>query len=225
MHCIHRTCRRLSFVWAIVLGLLMAVPSAFAGEPTEFVKRQAEQVDEVLADRSNSDVRTDAFAEIVQEAVDFRELAKRSLGEHWKEQNEENRKQFLELLEKLLRANYKNKITGEKLGQDYEIKYLDEKQRDDRAFVSSRVQWGETEKERKPLDFKLMKKEGGWVIYDLVIDDISLESTYRDSYTEIIEEDGWDALIEKMKERIEELRNEAGEETSEGTPEEADGEE
>ncbi len=198
--------------WTAVLiagGFVLTASPVWAGEPTEFIKRQATQIDGVMSNDEASEERTEAFAEIVNEAVDFRELASRALGDHWKEQSKDNREQFLSLLRELLRANYKSKITGEKLGEDYEIKYLEEKAREDRAFVSTRVQWGDSDKERKPLDFKLMSKEDGWIIYDMVIDDISLESTYRDSYTEIIENEGWDVLIDKMNERTEELRKQA----------------
>jgi phospholipid transport system substrate-binding protein len=212
MHPIKQACRWLISA-SLACGFVLTASTVWAGEPTDFIKRQAERVDDVMAENEASEARAEAFAEIIDEVVDFRELASRALGTHWKEQSEDNREQFLDLLEKLLRANYKSKITGEKLGEDYNIEYLEEKKREDRAFVATRVVWGDADNERKPLDFKLMKKKKGWVVYDMVIDDISLEATYRDSYTEIIEEEGWDALIEKMKKRIEQLRAKAQKET------------
>jgi phospholipid transport system substrate-binding protein len=52
----------------------------------------------------------------------------------------------------------------------------------------------------------LLKKADGWVIYDIVIDDISLVETYRDAYTEIIEKEGWDSLISRMEEKAAQLQ-------------------
>ena len=207
--------RWFSLVLAAVAALtLMVGPAAASAEsPKAFVKRQTDEVTKLLAEEE-SEERAEKFSEKAQEIIDFEMLASRALEGHWKERSDEEREQFLTLLQRLLEANYKRKLEGQKVGEDYTIEYLEEKQRDDRAFVNTRVKWGETEKERKPVSYKLVRQEGEWIIYDVVIDDISLEQTYRESYTEIIKKEGWDALIEKMKKKIDELESESGTEAS-----------
>ena len=58
---------------------------------------------------------------------------------------------------------------------------------------------------KKPLVYKLLQRGGSWVVFDIVIDDISLEETYSEDYTAIIVDEGWPALIQKMKDRVKEL--------------------
>lgn len=205
-----RTNTRCRGTWlSLMVGvmLLFVAGPVWAGEPTEFIKQQTDRVSNALSEE-DSDERSEKFAKIANEIIDFRMLASNSLGEHWEAQDAENQEEFLSLLRKLLRANYEKKLKGKTAGEDYTIDYDDERTRGDRAIVETTVSWGEGEEKRKPLDYKLVDKESGWIIYDVVIDDLSLEETYRESYTEIIEEEGWDALLDKMRKKIESLRDE-----------------
>jgi phospholipid transport system substrate-binding protein len=184
---------------AFVLG---GLSPALAGEPTDFIKKNAEEVSKLLRKEESKQRHAD-FSKKVNEIVDFRELASRALGEHWKAQEPEEQEKFLSLLQELLEANYQEKLEGKTLGEDYKIEYLDEKTRDSLAIVRTQVKWNEGQ---KPASYKLIKKESGWITYDIIIDDISLVETYRDAYTEIIEKEGWDELINRMEQRAEQLR-------------------
>ena len=196
----------------IVIGLALFLVSstASARTPTAFIKAHTSEVTKLL-EEEESDARAKKFSEKAEAIIDFRMLASRALEGYWEKRTEEEQDEFLELLQELLEANYKGKLEGNKIGEDYTIDYLDEKQRGDRALVRTEVKWGETEKKQKPIEYKMTKKSGGWVVYDVVIDDISLEETYRESYTKIIKEDGWESLIQKMKDKIEELEEESDE--------------
>lgn len=194
----------------VLLAVLLGAGTVAAESPTEYIKAHTDEVTELLEEEA-SEERSEKFSKKAQELIDFRMLASRALEGYWEERSEEEQEEFLTRLQALLEANYKNKIEGQKLGEDYTIEYIDEKQREDRALVRMKVKWGETEKKQKPVDYKMMKQEDDWIVYDLVIDDISLEETYRESYTKIIDREGWDALIEKMGEKIEKLKEENGE--------------
>jgi len=202
--------------WSRWFGAAVAVLLTFASttasaeqSPMEFVKDHADDVTELLA-QEESENRAEKFSEKANEIIDFRMLASRALEGYWEERSEKEQDQFMSHLQELLEANYKRKLQGYELGEDYEIEYLEEKRREDRAIVKTNVAWGESEKKQKPVDYKLAKKEEGWVIYDVVTDGASLEQTYREAYTEIIEDEGWDALIDKMASKIVRLKSEEG---------------
>ena len=93
--------------------------------------------------------------------------------------------------------------TDKILKGDYAIQYTGEKVRANRAIVKSTVRVKDTS---KPVDYKLMQKDAKWVVYDIVIDDIGLEETYREAYVEIIEDEGWTGLISRMKEVLADRR-------------------
>ncbi len=194
--------KRILTIAAVLLTMTFAT-SAFAGAPTDYVKTKAEDVAKILAGKP-SKKRTAKFQEVLESTIDFRELASRSLGEHWTVRKPEEQQEFLDLLQKLLRANYEKKLSGNTLGKDYTISYGEEKTRKTRAIVKTSVVYKE---ESKPVDYKLYQADKAWKIYDIVIDDISLEETYRESYVEIIEEEGWNSLIQRMKDRLKEVES------------------
>jgi phospholipid transport system substrate-binding protein len=48
-----------------------------------------------------------------------------------------------------------------------------------------------------------MRKKGkGWRVTDMVTDGVSLVSNYRSQFNKIITEDGWDVLMQKMKDKL-----------------------
>lgn len=199
---LHRSIR-LTISLLISIGLLLSLSTAaLAGEPTDFIKKNAEDVSDLLK-RKDTKERSEKFSKKLHSLVDFRELADRALGEHWDARNEEEQEQFLSLLQELLEANYKKKLEGQELGKDYELKYLEEKTRDNKAIVATKVVWSNGE---ESVEYKMLERDSGWIIYDIVIDDISLVETYRESYVEIIEKEGWDELISKMKTKAEQVR-------------------
>lgn len=189
----------------IVAGLLVMLftASAFAQEksPLEVVKARSSELTTILGEPDSAE-RSERVNKALYDTVDFSELATRALGKHWTNRTEAERAEFLDLLQRLLQANYSQQISGRKLGKDYTLEYGDERIRGDRAVVKMTVKY---DKKKHPVTYRLTKKGNTWVVYDLVIDDVSLEETYREGYVPIIEEDGWDGLIQLMKDRLAEL--------------------
>lgn len=180
----------------------MLISASAWASPTDYVKKRTDEVTKVLSQKDTSK-REDKLRSVLLETIDFRELASRALGEHWSSRTPEEQQEFLDLLQELLRANYEGQLSGRQLGKDYEIKYGDARERNDMAIVKTVVV---AKDETKPVDYKLVKKGDAWSIYDVVIDDISLEETYRDAYVEIIKKEGWPSLIQRMKDKAEEAR-------------------
>lgn len=193
----------------IVAGLLVLSfsTSVFAQDktPLEVVKARSADLTTILGE-PDSAARSERVNKALYETVDFGELATRALGKHWTNRTEAERTEFLDLLQRLLQANYSKQLSGRKLGKDYTLEYGDERIRDDRAVVKMTVKY---DKKKHPVTYRLTQKGNSWVVYDLVIDDVSLEETYREGYVPIIEEDGWDGLITLMKERLAELEKPA----------------
>lgn len=185
-----------------VLGSVLMCSSAWAGPATDYVKSKTDEITKLLAAKPTKK-RDEQLRKVFNETVDMRELASRSLGKHWEARTAEEQQEFLSLLQELLQVNYESKVSGKSYSsKEYTIEYSDERVREDRAIVKSKVTY---KKDTRPVDYRLVKKDS-WVIYDLVIDDISLEETYREAYVEIIESDGWEELIKLMKEKVEESK-------------------
>jgi ABC-type transporter MlaC component len=196
---------RVLSVLALVLMVALAAP-AWAGPPTDFVKGKSSKLFEII----NSDLgakRTENMKKEVRTLVDYEELANRALGKHWAARSPEEKKEFIGLLEQLVELNYANRFKDKKSGQNYNIKYTDEKVRAStgQAIVKTAISYGG---DSFTLDYKLLKKDekSDFIIYDAVFDEISLEETYREAYVPIIEKEGWASLVKRMKDKLAELK-------------------
>lgn len=192
---------RCSIALFLLAGLVLVSSTAVAATPNAVAESRTNAVARVLSEPA-SPQRTARLGAEIDQSIDFAHLASLSLGRHWAERTEEERVEFLTLLRRLLQANYEGRLAGNQLREDYTVTYEAARIRGERAVVPATIR----HKERtEDVVYRLHRHEGQWKIYDLVIDDISLEETYREGYVPIIEEDGWDELISLMRERIEEL--------------------
>lgn len=197
--------RRRYTVSLIALALMtLLCGSVWAATPNDVVEQRTEAVAVVLA-QPDSPERTERLAGTIDESLDFGFLAGLALGRHWQERSDEERQEFMELLRTLLQANYEDRLAGHELDDDYTIDFEEARTRGERAFVAARVVH---EERTEDIVYRLYQDdEEQWRIYDLIVDDISLEETYRDGYVPIIEQHGWEELIRRMERRVEALES------------------
>ena len=52
-----------------------------------------------------------------------------------------------------------------------------------------------------PYLFAMLRKrnDGRWLVYDVEVENVSMVSSYRDSYRDIVSRDGLDGLLEQMR--------------------------
>ncbi|MEJ2695889.1 MAG: ABC transporter substrate-binding protein [Candidatus Sulfobium sp.] len=181
--------------------ILIGVRPVLAGVPMDEVKKTTDEVLGVLRNKElkgpeKEELRRQKILEIVSKIFDFREMAKRSMGIYWRRRTPEERKEFVPLYKDLLNATYMRKVekyTNEK------IVYTDESIEGDYAVVRTRV-ITKTGTEI-PLDYRLMKKDGRWVVYDVVIEGVSLVNNYRSQFSQIIRSDSYEELVKKLKKK------------------------
>jgi phospholipid transport system substrate-binding protein len=54
------------------------------------------------------------------------------------------------------------------------------------------------------LEYKLLAKEGRWLVYDVITDEQSMVENYRAEFNKIINKESFDALLRRMKKKLEE---------------------
>ncbi|MCK5680732.1 ABC transporter substrate-binding protein [bacterium] len=152
--------------------------------------------DENLKGVEKRELRRERIAEVVFLQFDMSRMAKYSLGRGWRDLNKLERDQFTDLFRKLMAKSYVSTIdayAGE------EISYLKEIVKGDKAEVRTVVVGGSKE---IPLSYKLMLSDGRWLIYDVIIENVSLVRNYRSQLSPIIKKYGFAGLVERMEKRI-----------------------
>jgi phospholipid transport system substrate-binding protein len=52
-----------------------------------------------------------------------------------------------------------------------------------------------------PVEYRMHLKNGRWLVYDVVIEGVSLVSNYRTQFNKIVQTESYDSLVQKLKER------------------------
>ncbi len=183
---------------------LFTASDAYAGEPTNQVKQTVDKVLDILRNKElkkpeKTKERRTAIRKTISERFDFEEMAKRSLALHWRKRTPEERKEFVPLYADLLERSYIKKIEAY---EDEKILYVGEDIEGEYSVVKSKVI---TKRNVEiPIHYRLLKKNGKWEVYDVVIEGVSLVSNYRTQFNKIILRDSYEELVKKMKDKQEE---------------------
>jgi len=182
----------------LLLGPWLASP-ARAGAPLEQLRAQIDRVLKILDDAEmkkdgRGKDRRAAVRKIADDIFDFQETAKRSLGRHWPTRSASERDEFVKLFSDLLERSYISKIElygGEK------IAYLGDTLEGDQALVRTRiVTKGGAE---VPVEYRMLKRGERWLVYDVIIEGVSLVANYRTQFNKIIQTSSYAELVKKMK--------------------------
>jgi phospholipid transport system substrate-binding protein len=178
--------------------------TAYAGVPTDQVRQTVDKVLDILNNKElkkpgKVKERRAAIRKTVGERFDFEEMAKRSLALYWKQRTPEEKKEFVPLYADLLERSYIKKIENY---SDEKIIYTDEKIDDGYAIVKTKII---TKRNVEiPIEYKLLKKNNKWDVYDVVIESVSLVNNYRNQFSKIIRTNSYEELVKRMKHKQDE---------------------
>ncbi len=186
--------------WATLVGAIvwMAAGIAFAQiAPDALVKNTVDEVLGVI--KNNKDRR--ALNEVVEKKVlphfDFQTMTRQAVGRHWREASLAQQRSLENAFRALLVTTYATALTQSSTAdQTVEVRPLVVRPADDDVTVKTLVK----DASRKPLavDYRLAKAANGWKVYDVVVENLSLVTNYRDSFNSEIGRSGIDGLIKAL---------------------------
>jgi phospholipid transport system substrate-binding protein len=186
---------------ALALGL---VARAEAATPTEELRQYTDRVLQVLQDPAlTPQARRTAVRDLAIEVFDVTETAKRALGPHWQQLTPAQRDEFVRLFRDLLEQSYVSRIDeygGER------IRYVSERVDGDSATVRAMIVTRQGTE--VPVESRLLKKGDRWLIYDVLVENVSLVANYRSQFDRIIRTASYDELVKRLKAQIQRLMEE-----------------
>jgi phospholipid transport system substrate-binding protein len=197
MHIRFKTLLSISFI----AMMICAASPVYAGVPTEEIRTAIDQGIEILksAKLDNSKQRSQVInqlREIVYTRFDFEEMAKRSLGSHWRRLNPQQQKEFVSAFTELLETTYADKID---LYEGQQVEYIGETIDKNYAEVNTRV-IGKN-RQTYTVDYKLHEIGGKWRIYDVIAENISLVNNYRSQFNRVIVNSSIEELIKRIRQK------------------------
>jgi phospholipid transport system substrate-binding protein len=178
--------------------------------PMAELKKSNERLDKVLQ-RNRPDWSPEAelqrteVRKLVGSFLDYAELARRSLAKHWDTITPKQRTEFVDTLRELVERSYLRQVHG---NPNYTIKYEKETKTGNEADVTGTLMTTSRGKKVKiALEYKMLWKDR-WVVYDVVTDEQSMLENYRAEFNKIINKDGFEALLKRMKKKLDEKEEE-----------------
>ena len=196
-----------SILLALTLVLLTAASViAAVPRPTNQLRLTVDRIIEVLRDKDLSqDQVLQEVAELVRAKFDFWAMSQRTLGINWKKATKEEQQRFVELFAKLLEDTYRGRIKAYTFNDEH-VEYIGERVLGSRAEVDTIV----ISNKEIPVSYKMRLKGEEWLVYDVIIEEVSLISNYRNSYGEILRDEGFKGLLSRMETKIKELAENGG---------------
>ena len=199
-----RFARALALATALLL-ILTGPGRVWAGAPTDQLRAQIDRTVKILDDPElkkdgKQRARRAAVRQVANDIFDFAETAKRSLARHWASRTQAERDEFVLLFTDLLERSYISKIElygGEK------IKFVGDSVDPDGAVVRTRLVTKQGTE--IPIDYRMHARGDKWLVYDVLIEGVSLISNYRTQFNKIITTSSYQELVKKMKTKQEEF--------------------
>jgi phospholipid transport system substrate-binding protein len=179
----------------LVLMFLSIAPVRATATPTEQVEATVRSVLTILRQHPASE--TKELEQAIGERFDFEEMAKRSLGSHWRDLTPQQQEQFVTLFTDLLKDTYIDEI---KAYNNEKVIFTGERRDGAYAVVQSRI----VPKDGPPIsvDYRLQLTGDEWKVYDVIIENVSLVNNYRSQFNRVWVNGSFEELIRRMK-RIE----------------------
>jgi len=190
--------------WIIIpfLVLFLIPLQAGAETPLGTVETGVNEVLEILKDPRLQGVgyekeKKEKIWNVLNEFFDFTELAKRTIGRQWKEITDKEKREFIALYKSVLEDAYMERIlaySDEKIVFDSETKLSDTK-----VEVMTRVIRRTTE---IPIAYRVLKEGDRWMVYDVIIEGVSLTGNYRTQFREILVNGTFEDLLKILREKV-----------------------
>jgi phospholipid transport system substrate-binding protein len=191
--------RVLASFGALLLATAVALPALAAESAQDFVKVRQNQVSQLVR-QAPGNQRDKQVAAVLDGMLDYDELAKRSLANHWGSLSDAQHKEFTDVLRSLVRRNYERNV---KNILDYRVDYLGEESGSEEVIVRSRASSSSnTREEPISIDYHLMKTNSGWRVVDVVTEGSSFVGNYKNQFHRVIQKDGYDVLVRRMKDKL-----------------------
>jgi len=167
--------------WLSAIFILSSAPSFSAVKPIDEIRVAVTKVIQVLKEpamksRQERQELIGRLEKIIDPIFDFEEMAKCSLGPHWRSLTPEQRKEFVPLFRAFLGKVYLGRIESH---QDEKVFFARETLGKDYAEVDTKVSGGNGD--QVPVVYLLKRVDGDWKVYGLIIDNVSIVNNYEGS--------------------------------------------
>ncbi len=195
--------KKIVSAFGLLLLLLAFSSAALAGEPQDRLKGGIDKVIAILSDSSLKGPskrveRQNKLRAVADSFFDWRELSRRALAEHWNKYTPKQQDEFVASFSELLQKTYIRKL--EKYNNE-KVTYVKEQVEGNQAFINTMV----VMKDKSiPINYVMIKRDQ-WMVYDVMVEGVSLVKNYRSQFSKVLTKESPEALLQRIKDKIKAL--------------------
>lgn len=157
-----------------------------------------QQIKELVGPEGTSytDQQRDKMKEIINGVIDFEAMSKEALATTYDTISTDKRDEFVDLFSTIVRDQSLNNLDIYRA----EVTYRDITVEGDQARVETLATLKNV---RTPVNYEMHFKNGEWVITDMEIDDVSTAGSYNRQFQRIINQKGFESLMNSLRKRAE----------------------
>ena len=184
-----------------VLLLFSSFAVAAIENPQDMVRATGEKVlAELTARKAELEANPERIYPLVEGTVlphfDFRQMAQSALGRFWRDASEEQKEGVTREFRELLVRTYATALLGY-TGQEVEYLPVQYRPGDTQVMIPTRV--SSPGAPPIPINYRVKLDDSeNWLVYDVVIDGVSLITNYRSQFATLVRRDGIDGLISAL---------------------------
>lgn len=190
---------------ALLLLAAFTVPlQAAMQSPTELVKQTTQRIVEAVR-REQPAIKKDParLYQIVDEIVlphfDFHRMSSWVLGKYWRTASPQEREQFVREFRTLLVRTYAKALND---NYDKPIDIMPARMEAGAKTITVHTEVQQDSGFPIPIDYKMyLNDKGEWLVYDVIVDSVSLVTNYRTSFGQEVRSDGLPKLIARLAKR------------------------
>jgi phospholipid transport system substrate-binding protein len=195
---------------AAQVALARRCGSSAMGDPTMRLQTAERQLHQLLQRRYPSwsperEAQSSRVKEILDDLLDYQEIARRSLAGHWQELSPAQRSQFVTLLKELSAQVFTDRLAGTSglSGSSFSVR-PDGEGKEVQVAVEAP---GQT---RDGSIYTFVRDGCRWMVCDVDQGGVDLVDEYRHQFDSIIAQDSFDGLIERMRGKLRRNEREGG---------------
>jgi len=185
-------------LWIISLALAVFwvwTMAAWAESPTTYVQAILNNVMRLQNDASLSEqTRAKDIHAIIEQSFDFAMMAKNSLGSTFNTLSAAQRQEFNRTFSYLFQDSYTHMVLN--FLKKENITYGAEHSQGDRAKVATTIV---RPNENIPVTYLMHRSGKSWILYDVVVDGVSILHNYQTQFAHVIRTKSFAFLLDKMQ--------------------------
>lgn len=137
--------------------------------------------------------------QVIYPHVDFKRISALVLGKHWKKADNAQKQKFQQEFQTLLIRTYARAFIE---FNDWTVRFLPIKMEEGARKVMVKTEVLQPGIQPIAVNYRMALVNGGWKVYDIIIEGVSLVTNYRTSFKNEVKRTGsLDSVIAKMNER------------------------